>query len=154
MKFNMRTKHTTEELESALDNAFEYLQVTPEHQIITGSFVKTLKDIHVPTYEHSIRVGLKSIEVAEFIGIIKPSDLFYPGLLHDIGKKEIRRELLDKRDWNEQDAEEMRPHAEIGAKIIEEYYEFSSWVIRNSHKLSKNGIGVLEKNPKFSVKPA
>ncbi len=147
----MGTEQTTAQLESRLISAFDHLGTPPEHKIITCSFVRSLKELHLPTYEHSIRVGLKSIEVAEYTGIVKPSDLFYPGLLHDLGKKNIRKELLEKEtNWTRQDTEELKPHAEMGARIIADLYEFSSWVIRNSHKLSREGIGKLERNPQFS----
>ena len=49
------------------------------------------------TWEHSIRVGLIGAEVAEFTHIIEPKGLFYPGLLHDVGKALINPKSLKKK---------------------------------------------------------
>jgi hypothetical protein len=148
----MRPEIKAEELEKRLSDAFHKLDIPAEDRLLLHARISGLKTYHLPTYEHSIRVALKSVDIAEYTrGWIEQRAVFYPGLLHDTGKKLIRKEILDKiTGWTHHDLKEIEPHAKIGAGIVGDMYEFSAWVIMNSHKLVKDDKTQLDRNPNFS----
>jgi len=79
----------------------------------------TSKDYY--TYTHSVNVGLYCMTYG--IKIKQPSEecrqLGLGGMLHDVGKSQIREELINKNGkLSEQEFEEMKSHSPLGEEIL------------------------------------
>ena len=76
-----------------------------------------LKNHHLETYKHSLRVGLLSIDLG-YENSLKDYELKllgYAGLLHDIGKLRIPREILSKHaSLNAEEVQIMKGHCRLG----------------------------------------
>lgn len=82
---------------------------------------------------HSYRVGLKAADIAEYTGFINPKAVIWPGLLHDVGKLRIRKELFG-REINHEEMREIRKHVQYGYEILEEAgLHFSAAVLARTH---------------------
>ena len=109
-------------------------------------FLLRLRNYHEETYAHSLRVCQLSLDLA-IQQHLSPSDLSYlgcAGLLHDIGKLEIPRTILDKPTaltasenqimqkhvrlsfWAIESIEAQRPDYEIVKKIAVAHHEFTT----------------------------
>lgn len=82
-----------------------------------------LQDYDEYTFNHSVNVGILSLTLAQELNF-KGDDLLYIGLagiLHDIGKTRIEREIILKPSkLNEYEWTEMKKHPVIGKDIIRE----------------------------------
>jgi len=123
-------------LEENLEKAYVQLGISQKHQGSINTYLTLLKLKDQDTYEHSIRVGLLGIKVAEHSSLDQKA-LFYAGTLHDIGKILISPEVFNKKDM-----EEMNKHAEYGYKLLTGVHEFSAQIALRHHKYQQ------EKYPK------
>lgn len=89
-------------------------------------------------YEHSVRVGYISSE-------INPTDseynsiLFRAGLLHDIGKIFVRKEILEStRELNEDDYAEVRAHPTKGFDFLKDDDLLVASIIVAHHQFQDN----------------
>jgi putative nucleotidyltransferase with HDIG domain len=80
----------------------------------------TLKNFDEYTYNHSLNVGILSIALGQRIGLDKNglSKVGTAGLLHDIGKIEIPKELLYKVELTDEEWEIIKGHSMYGVKEI------------------------------------
>ncbi|MEK6741843.1 MAG: HD domain-containing protein [Nanoarchaeota archaeon] len=97
-----------------------------------------IKLYHRPTFNDSMKVGLTSRDVANFMGF-EPGAALCSGLLHDIGKVGISIELLNKSEgWNDEDYEKMKPHTQIGYDILlPRGLVIPAWVALTHHRFKK-----------------
>jgi hypothetical protein len=171
----MRAKFHLDELERKLYETYQKLEIPSYETMIIGARLLNLRKHHRPTWEHSIRVALYSMDVADIIikGKISPlftdlknnvvpnvaapkpldyTTLFYPAISHDFGKTSIPVTLLEKKvGWNKQDSLDMEKHTAIGAELANaDSFEFSSYVIKNVHSFDRKHIKPLVINPTFS----
>jgi putative nucleotidyltransferase with HDIG domain len=73
------------------------------------------------TYHHSIRVAEYADTIAKYMGFDKDrqDDVYDASLLHDIGKREIARELLHKAArFTESEYKQIKQHVEKGRDVI------------------------------------
>ena len=125
----------TTDLEQKFRKANMDLNISENQQISLNAFLEIIKLKDIPTYEHSIRVGLKGIEVAKFTHIVEPKALYYPGLLHDVGKILSNPQSLKKTDsFDERDMAEMRKHVLNGYKMLRGIHSFSANVMLCHHE--------------------
>ncbi len=91
-------------------------------EIVMDSFAKStaysasemLKAVDSYTYNHSIRVADFSHIIASHIGVKAPELLEYAGLIHDVGKLFVPREiLLKKGELTPQEYEEVKKHVYV-----------------------------------------
>ncbi len=78
------------------------------------------------TNGHSVRVAQYSREMARRLGksMQEMNDIYYIGLLHDIGKIGIPDQIINKPDQlTEEEYERIKDHPKIGAKILEKISE-------------------------------
>jgi len=126
-------------LTDKLEQAYVDLEISQDQQGSLNHYLELIKDKDVPTWAHSIRVGLKGIEVAEYSRILNPKALFYSGLLHDIGKYCVNSESLKKTEgFNEEDMEELRSHPVMSYNILKDIHHFSARVALFHHYFSEN----------------
>jgi putative nucleotidyltransferase with HDIG domain len=131
---------------------------------VVGSFVYVLmKDpsaylflaklsSHDPyTLQHSVGTAVNSIILARKIGINDEDELQevgLAGLLHDIGKVKVKKEIINKEGpLDELEWEEMRGHAAAGYEIVKDHpivTERTKRAILEHHE-DKNGTGYPNK---------
>lgn len=128
-------------LEDQLKQAFNELHVGDDKQKRIFGFLEPLKNKDSQNYEHSIRVGLLACQITHFMHLDEKAGLF-SGVLHDIGKAQIRIELRQKDGvWTPSDAEEMKPHVLIGYDLIinSGFFNFSAEIMKWHHKFQTHG---------------
>jgi putative nucleotidyltransferase with HDIG domain len=103
-------------------------------------FLKLLENYHKETYEHSLRVGFLSM----FLGVennFSEEDiklLGYAGLLHDLGKLDIPKKILDKKfKLTKAERKKIEEHSEKGFLRLKDFGKVKEIVIRH-HKYQKN----------------
>ncbi len=87
-----------------------------------------IKDYDNYTYSHSVNVGILAMTLGGALGLNKQGlhDLGTAGLLHDIGKITIGKNILNKPGkLSAEEFEDMKKHAENGAKIISRMEEIA-----------------------------
>ncbi len=80
-----------------------------------------IKDYDNYTFNHSVNVGILAMALGAFIGMSKEElkDLGMAGLLHDIGKTLVRKEVLNKPGkLSDDEFAEMKRHSQNGLEII------------------------------------
>jgi putative nucleotidyltransferase with HDIG domain len=128
-----------QDLEKQLDDAFAYLEIESKHQRSIKNYMNILREKDQETYEHSIRVGLLGKEIAEYMKL-DPKALFFPCLLHDIGKIMIPDDVLKKVGrFSNEDMEQMKNHPIYSYQLLKGIHEFSAEVALRHHKHQKNG---------------
>lgn len=99
------------------------------------SLLQRLKEKHLPTYEHSLRVG----RLAWYIGKLTKNDalgLQLAALCHDIGKLETPLFLLEKcpADWNASDSEMIKKHVMDGFDMVLPHAGLTAHIIVRHHR--------------------
>ena len=134
-------------LELRLKEAFDTVRIPADRRREITSFLEVLKIKDAQSYNHSVRVGLLTLKIAEFMHLSRRA-LLYAGLLHDIGKTQTRPELLRKTgEWTKSDAEELNSHVMDGYRIIRGHFDFSAEIILWHHRFQPRMYP--EKLPKF-----
>lgn len=85
-------------------------------------------------YSHSVAVSLFSVMIAHELGYKTPQILFkvaLGGLLHDVGKKEIPKEILEKprHAYSSDDVKLLESHVKRGKEILEEFRGIPSDIV-------------------------
>ena len=92
-----------------------------DHTTLLG--LAMIKDYDNYTFNHSVNVGILAVALAAFLGMDREAlrDTNIAGLLHDIGKIRIAKDILNKPGkLSGEEFEEMKKHAEKGAEIVKE----------------------------------
>lgn len=99
------------------------------------------------TLQHSVGTAVNSIILARKLGITEQADLEevgLAGLLHDIGKTRVRKEIINKPGaLSDEEWTEMRRHAEEGYQIVRDIPFISERTKRAilEHHEDRNGTG-------------
>ena len=152
----------------AVENLFD--APTPENikksEKIVGSFVYFLMkepksyllltqlSSHDPyTLRHSVGTSVNSIILGKKAGMTDEAELTelgMAGLLHDIGKVKVKREIINKNGpLDELEWEEMRQHAQAGYDIVKDNPSIPERVKRAiwEHHEDRNGTGYPQRIP-------
>ncbi len=113
----------------AIRNArlYEKILQTTESFIITLSEMEALKDLY--TLSHSENVATLALKIGMAMGLPQKmlDDIYRAGLLHDVGKIIVERNLLIKPErLTDEEMEEVKKHVEFGKDIIERISEFET----------------------------
>lgn len=111
-------------------------------------------------YAHSLGVALYSVMIAKMIGIESTTALFklsMAGLFHDIGKKEIDREILEKPRHlvTKEERKIMESHVTRGQEILAAMPNVASDVVQMvlEHHEDLEGLGYPRNKEKFHLHP-
>jgi HD-GYP domain-containing protein (c-di-GMP phosphodiesterase class II) len=120
-------------LEHALGGEFDKFGIKPQDRDSIRNHLSLLKSKDEPTYEHSIRVGVLSARIGEYMHL-DPKALLFAGALHDMGKLLQDPDLLKKSEgFSEEDMEEMRRHPLDTFKILNGKHNFSAIISLMHH---------------------
>jgi len=132
------------ELESRLEEAFKKVGISM-HSRSRNSIkwrLDSLKISDEPTAMHSIRVALKGKKIADlkiYQMTLNPRTMLFGGCLHDVGKENINRELLNKeKNFTAEDMEEIRRHPIEGYNLLKKNNYYSAIICLYHHKFSKD----------------
>jgi len=140
VKARVKLKQQFVSLNERLEESFDELEISQDKRASLKNYLNMIKKKDKKTYEHSIRVGLKAIEVAKFVKILNPKALFYAGLLHDLGKcLTDSKSLKKKKGFNSKDRKELSKHPEDGYKMLNGSYDFSSKILLFHHYFGNKG---------------
>ena len=121
-------------LEQQLSDAFIDLEVSERQQASIQTYLQLIKNKDLATYSHSIRVGLKGIELSNLFGL-DPKILFYAGLLHDVGKSLTDINTLKKTvGFDDKDMDDIVKHPKDGYRLLKGIHDFSAEIIIRHHK--------------------
>ena len=137
-------------LESKIYKIADKLLISEKQQDLLERYYEKIKEHNFSTYEHCARVALKGVEVAESLewGINAGRALYYGGLLHDLGKINIDRRILDKKDFDSEDMDKIKPHVMDGYIMLKEDFPFSALICLKHHSYQVNGYPKII-NPDF-----
>ena len=122
-----------EDLDTRLAKALVDADVSRVDQSSALLFLAPLKEKHLPTYYHCVRVGLLAAAIARHESL-DPRALLLAGLLHDCGKALCSFELLDKTaGWNDDDSAVMQLHVVDGHRLLRGRFDFTADVIARHH---------------------
>lgn len=125
-------------LESKLEETFRNLKITYSQQESLKNYLTVLKKHDSATYEHCLRVGLMGVEAAE-LSETDPKALLYAGLLHDVGKSSIDKDILRKKSgYTEKNHEQMMEHPMHAYRMLEGVHDFSAEVALRHHSHQKS----------------
>jgi len=120
-------------LEKRIEESYIELRVSEKNQEKLNTFLKIIELKDIPTYTHSMRVGILALEIGKALEK-NPKPLFFSGLIHDIGKIGIDNDLLNKTDnFNHKDMEQMKAHVMIGYRILKKINPFSAEIVILHH---------------------
>jgi len=126
-------------LEDRLRVAFDELGIGNADREAIMTFLNPLKIKDEATYRHSLRVGLVARKMARFMHMDEKA-LLYAGLLHDVGKCLISRDVLQKTEgWTEKDSREMKAHVLNSFKFLQGKFDFSAEVVLWHHRFQAKG---------------
>ena len=92
-----------------------------ESREVLLSFVKSIQERDIVTYEHSRRVATYAQRLARYLGWSRREayDLALAALVHDLGKTWIANDILNKSEaLSEDERRTMERHPVIGARIL------------------------------------
>lgn len=136
-KYEQTPFYRMENLEENLEKAYAQLGISQKYQGSINTYLTLLKLKDKDTYEHSIRVGLLGVKVAENYNLDQKA-LFYAGTLHDIGKILINPEVLKKKGkFNKKDIKEMNKHVEYSHRLLTGVHEFSAQIALRHHQYQR-----------------
>ncbi|MFA5259163.1 MAG: HD domain-containing protein [Candidatus Pacearchaeota archaeon] len=129
-----------DKLEDKLEAKFDEFGLVRTQRDSLNVYLELIRKRDEETWEHSVRVGLLGAEVAQFTNIIEPKGLFYPGLLHDVGKTLVNpASLKKKKDFGPKDMEELKKHVMYGYRMLRGIHDFSARVLLFHHYFQENG---------------
>jgi putative nucleotidyltransferase with HDIG domain len=120
------------QLEPFVDKFMEFMDESPS----SISVLTQIERHDKTTFDHSINVAILSLVYANYAGFERDEifELGFGALLHDIGKTEISREIIQKPDdLSEQEWNVIQRHPEKGKTILEEG-DFDQAIVRIAHE--------------------
>lgn len=116
--------------------------------------LKNIKDYDYDTYKHSVRVGLLSLDIANQIGCDKDiqTEVYFGGLVHDIGKIFIPKNILNKPSkLTSEEFNIIKTHTILGAGYTFDILPHSILRIIRDHHEKLDGSGYLRQIDKQDI---
>ena len=108
-----------------------------------------IKDYDNYTFTHCVNVGVLSLALAAALGASRQTlrDTGVAGMLHDIGKIRIDKNILNKPGkLDATEFEQIKKHSELGAKIVEKMQGLNNEIVQAvlGHHILFNRVGYPE----------
>ena len=144
-------KDYNEKLIELVDDFIDELKVSQIHKNMIIDFLNNMKEHSVVTYKHSIDVAFRTYELAS--QYLNKEDSFYSlteqqlgelciaGLLHDAGKLDIPKEILEAdRKLTDEEFAKMKEHSKMAEKHIKNFSkEIVDLAVHHHEKLDGSG---------------
>lgn len=120
------------------------------------SFINNLESFDDVTYTHSVNVSLIAYTLGKWLGYDDEQlkEITVAGLLHDIGKTKISKEILDKPNrLTDDEYEEIKKHPVYSFKIIEDQdlpYNVKMAILMHHERYDGSGYPLGVKNEQIS----
>ena len=103
----------------------------------TTGLLSQLMGHHMHTYIHCVQVGLKSLEASRFLGY-NEGQMFFAGLLHDIGKLKVHVDILNRHvPFGDEEYRIIQSHPAEGYAMVKPIFSFEAEAILRHHKFCK-----------------
>jgi HD-GYP domain-containing protein (c-di-GMP phosphodiesterase class II) len=140
-----------ENLHQKLKDSFRELKIPKATREKFMPYLDILEQKDIPTWEHSVRVGLLGRDIANYIHE-DPHALFLPGIVHDCGKALIDSTTLKKIvGFNKEDKKQMDDHPIYSYKLLEGVAPFSALVSYYHHYFGDHGYPRKNKLPPVNI---
>ncbi len=93
-------------------------------------------------YMHSLRVGLYAADLARREGMADLKYALFAGCGHDVGKCEVANELLNSKNLQPDEFEQIKQHATAGYLRLRDKFLLTSMVAGLHHKFQSSGYGI------------
>lgn len=112
-------------------------KITHSAKLINSLFCSHSKGV----WGHCQRVALLSEKTAEILSKDKKA-AFFGGLLHDLGKIFIRKELFDGHNITDEEYKDVQGHALLGYVSLKRIHLFTALCCGLHHAVGENGYGL------------
>ena len=126
-----------------------------DHTTLLG--LAMIKDYDNYTFNHSVNVGILALSLGASLGMDREAlrDTNTAGLLHDIGKTRIDKNILNKPGkLSAEEYEQMKKHAEKGAEIVDKMKDIhprvAEAVLGHHIKYNRSGYPEWAKEKSFN----
>lgn len=103
------------------------------------SVLRDKGEVHRQHYAHSLRVGMKSREIARFVHH-EERPLLIAGAFHDIGKCHISCAVLAKTEvWTADDQDAIEQHVMQGHTLLRDRFDLSAEILVWHHRFQHHG---------------
>lgn len=123
-------------------------KITHSAKLITSLLCAHSKEV----WGHCQRVALLSEKTAEIMGKDKKA-AFFAGLLHDLGKIFVRKELFSEQNITGEEYKEVKEHALKGYSSLKDIHLFTALCCGLHHAVGENGYGLSSKNLPRKMRP-
>lgn len=127
-----------------------------DHTTLLG--LAMIKDYDNYTFNHSVNVGILSLALAAYIGMDREGlhDTNTAGLLHDIGKTGIDKNILNKPGkLSAEEYDVIKKHPEMGAEIVDKmkdiHHRVADAVLGHHIKFNRSGYPEWAKEREFGT---
>ena len=127
-----------------------------DHTTLLG--LAMIKDYDNYTFNHSVNVGILSLALGAYIGMDRENlrDTNTAGLLHDIGKTGIDKNIINKPGkLSSEEYEQIKNHPKMGAEIIGKmkdiHHRVADAVLGHHIKFNRSGYPEWAKERNFST---
>jgi len=139
-------------LEEEVKLGFSELQIDTNIEMKVWNYLEHIKSYHLPTYNHSLRVGILARKIAEFTHI-DSKDIFLAGLIHDIGKINIDKKILNNKGLlSENDMNIIQTHVNFGYDLVRDDLPIVAEIMRRHHTHQQNSYPIIA-NDDFGTIP-
>lgn len=125
-------------IERMVENELSAIGVPIKESCFIIGYLDLVREKDLPTYYHSIRVGLLSSKIAGHLGLDEKT-LLISGLTHDVGKVLIEKDILQKKGvLTEKEMGEIKGHPVHSYELLKDKYRTCAEIVLRHHKYQSN----------------
>lgn len=125
-------------IERMVENELGAVGVPMRESCFIMGYLGMVREKDLPTYYHSMRVGLLSSKIARHLGLDEKT-LLIAGLTHDVGKVLIEKDILQKKGvLTEKEMGEIKSHPVYSYELLKDKYRTCAEIVLRHHKYQSN----------------